>query len=51
MPTATITIRVPTELLERLREIARQERRTVNNLVVKLLADALAGTPQPTKGE
>lgn len=39
---ASISPRVSVELLERLRAVAAQERRSLSNLIVILLEDALA---------
>jgi plasmid stability protein len=41
MPTNTLTVKVPQELLARLRDRARQSKRTVDAEVVDLLTDAI----------
>ena len=41
MPTTKLTLTIPDELLERIRNLALQERRSISNYVVYLLARAL----------
>ena len=47
--TKTFSVRMPEELRERLAALAAAERRSMNNLILLLLEEALAARGQPAK--
>ena len=47
--TKTFSVRMPEELRERLAALAAVERRSMNNLILLLLEEALAAREQPAK--
>ena len=46
-PTVAVTLRLPTELLERLRQIADEQDRSVNAQIVRELRAAVEGYDNP----
>ena len=44
-----VNIRMPDDLRDKLREIAKQEHRSVSNLIVKILMDWLKNREKSTK--
>lgn len=46
--TCAITVRLPPELAERIRRLAREDYRSLNSTIVRLLALALQEIPEPS---
>ena len=46
-PTRALSLRIPRELYERIEKLAEEERRTVSNLIFKLLEEDLDAAEKP----